>query len=228
MTSSLVSVIMPIYNADRYVSEAIQSVLAQSYRSFELLLVDDASTDRSAEIAEDLAATYPAIRLLHLAENRGPAAARNLALVEAEGGYITFLDADDVMPPQRLALQVHYLTAHPDADVIIGAEESVIEADAPRELLRRRRSQGDGTHFYIMSMMMRRRAMGRVGGFDPSYRVAEDLDWLFRASAAGLVVEKMDAVLTLHRLHASNLSVRTRDIQASILRSLRTRLVERR
>jgi GT2 family glycosyltransferase len=79
-----------------------------------------------------------------------------------------------------------------------------------------------------MSMMVRRAGLALVGGFDPSYRVGEDLDWLFRAEAAGLHLAKVDRVLTRHRLHRGNLSHRTHEIKSAIIRSLRTRLLERR
>jgi glycosyltransferase involved in cell wall biosynthesis len=222
-----VSVIVPIHDAERYLDEAVQSILEQMYRPLELLLVDDGSTDGSARIASSLASTHPEIQLLQLRENLGPATARNRGLAQARGAFITFLDADDAMLTERLAWQVRYLGEHPGVDLVLGAEELAIEPDAPPEMIRRRRARGPGPRFHVMSMMARRDAFRVVGGFDPSYRVAEDLDWLFRARAAGLVVGTLDRVLTRHRLHQGNLSYRTHEINAGILRSLRQRLRER-
>ena len=228
MSAGLVSVVVPFHDAGRFLEEAVESVLRQTYRPIELILVDDASTDDGGNLARALAARHPDIRLLRMPENAGPAAARNRGLAEAHGEYITFLDADDVMVNGRLALQADHLARHPEVDIVLGAEEPIIEADAPRDLLRRRRSRGDGVHYYPMSMIFRRSALERVGGFDPSFAVAEDLDWLFRAAAAGLVVGTIEEVLTRHRLHAGNLSYQTAEIQRSMLRSLRSRLRERR
>jgi glycosyltransferase involved in cell wall biosynthesis len=228
VTAGLVSVIVPFYNAERYLRQAVESVLAQTYRPLELFLVDDASTDGGADIASSMTGTWSEVQLRRLPENQGPAAARNVGLAEVRGDFITFLDADDVMVDDRLALQVGYLTEHPHVDVVLGAEVATIEADAPWELLGRRRSRGSGPHFHIMSMMVRRCAFDRVGGFDPSYRVAEDLDWLFRSSVAGLSVGRIDTILTRHCMHAGNLSYATREIQAGMIRSLRERLHERR
>lgn len=228
MSLPLVSVIVPVYNARRFVGEAIRSVVAQAYRPLELLVVDDASTDGSLDVVRRLAPRCPGLRVLRLPANRGPAAARNRGLAEARGDLVTFLDADDTMVADRLRLQVRYLIARPEVDLVLGAEEPVTEADAPRDLIRRRRSRGSGTRFHIMSMMVRRRALDVVGGFDPTYRVAEDLDWLFRARRAGIMIGTLDRVVTHHRLHAGNLSFRTRDIQAAMIRSLRSRLRERR
>ena len=132
------------------------------------------------------------------------------------------------MVVDRLALQVGYLTEHPCVDIVLGAEVMTIEADAPRELLARRRSRGPGPHFHTMSMMVRRCAFDRIGDFDPSYRIAEDLDWLFRSAAARLIIGRIDTVLTRHRMHAGNLSYATRQGQAGMIRSLRERLHERR
>lgn len=227
MRPALVSVIVPFHNAERYLGEAVQSVVAQTYRPLELLLVDDACSDGSARVAAGLAATHAEVRLLRLRRNRGPAMARNHGLARARGGLTTFLDADDVMLPERLACQVHYLTEHPGVDLVVCAEELAVEPNAPPEAVRRRRARGAGPRFHIMSMMVRRDAFRRVGGFDPSYRVAEDLDWLFRAAGAGLTVGTLDRVLTRHRLHGGNLSYRTHEIKAGIIRSLRQRVRER-
>jgi glycosyltransferase involved in cell wall biosynthesis len=222
-----VSVIVPFHDAERYLGEAVQSVLEQKYRPLELLLVDDGSTDDSARIASLLASQHAEIRVLRLDQNLGPAMARNQGLARARGAFATFLDADDAMLPERLAWQVRYLSEHPGVDLVLGAEELAAEPDAPPEMIRRRRARGPGPRFHIMSMMVRRDAFRVVGGFDPSYRVAEDLDWLFRARAAGLVVGTLDRVLTRHRLHRGNLSYRTHEINAGIIRSLRQRLRER-
>lgn len=228
MRLELVSVIVPFHNSEPYLAEAVQSILAQTYRPLELLLVDDGSSDGSARIATSLASKHAELRLVHLAENLGPAAARNRGLAEARGSLITFLDADDSMLRERLAWQVRYLTEHPEVDLVLCAEELAVEPDAPPDTIRRRDARGPGPRFHTMSMMVRRRTFKMVGGFDPSYRVAEDLDWLFRAAAAGLVVGKLDRVLTRRRMHLGNLSYRTHEIKAGIIRSLRQRLHERR
>jgi glycosyltransferase involved in cell wall biosynthesis len=227
VSPALVSVIVPFHDAERHLDDAVRSVLDQTYRPLELLLVDDGSTDGGARVAARWASTHREPRLLRLPENRGPAPARNRGLAEARGALLTFLDADDAMLPERLACQVRYLAEHPRVDLVLGAEELAADPDAPPEMLRRRTARGPGPRFHVMSMMVRRHAFRVVGGFDPSFRVAEDLDWLFRARTAGLVVGTLDRVLTRHRLHRGNLSYRTHEINAGILRSLRQRLRER-
>ncbi|MFQ4139744.1 glycosyltransferase family 2 protein [Nodosilinea sp. PGN35] len=119
----LVSIITPFLNAALYFEEAIESVLAQSYENWELLLVDDGSTDRSTAIAQRYAERYPEkIRYLeHKAhQNCGKSTSRNLGITKAHGEYIALLDADDVYLPQKLEKQVAILQAHPEAGMVYG------------------------------------------------------------------------------------------------------------
>jgi glycosyltransferase involved in cell wall biosynthesis len=221
-----VSVIVPFYDAERYLGEAIESVLAQTLPAHQLLLVDDASRDGSAEVAARYASARAEIALLRLERNGGPAAARNAGLAAAQGELVTFLDADDRMLPERLELQAAHLRAHPRIDGVVCGEEVVDDppASRPRAEPRARRNG----RFHTMSLMLRRSSLERVGRFDPSYRVAEDLDFLYRAAAAGLVIDAVDRVLTRRRLHDANLSYDTDAIRSGILRSLRSRIAEKR
>jgi len=112
-----VSVLLAAYNAENYIRNALESALRQSWRDFEIIIVDDGSTDGTAEIAESFAAQDSRVRLLRVASNRGPAHARNLALDTATGTWITILDADDRFLPQRLETLVDYAKRF-DADFI--------------------------------------------------------------------------------------------------------------
>ncbi|MEO9255789.1 MAG: glycosyltransferase family A protein, partial [Tepidiformaceae bacterium] len=109
MTDPLVSVIIPMYNSARYIAAALESVYAQDFTSFEIIVVDDGSTDGSADIAR-----AHGTALLLRQENLGPAAARNAGLRGANGTLIAFLDSDDIWLPQKLRLQVDFLAANPD------------------------------------------------------------------------------------------------------------------
>ena len=106
----MVSVVIPAYNRERYLADAVDSVLAQTFTDFELLIVDDGSRDRTVEIAKSY--RDPRIRLVRHERNRGVAAARNTGVAEARGAYVAFLDSDDVAYPDRLARQVAFLDAH--------------------------------------------------------------------------------------------------------------------
>ena len=228
MTGALVSIVIPFHDAAPYLPEAVRSVLVQTYQPIEVLLVSDGAAPTGVEMAQRLVAEHGALRLLRLPDNRGPAAARNRGLAGAAGTFLTFLDADDCMLPSRVAVQAEYLADRPEVHVVLGAEELIVEPDAPAWARRRFALRKAARYFHTMSMMVRRIAFERVGLFDPAYRLGEDLDWLFRASAAGLVIEKLDRVLTRHRLHSDNLSYRTGETRTAIIRSLRRQLANRR
>jgi len=111
----LVSVIVPAYNAERFLGRALQSGLAQTYPHLELIVVDDGSADRTAEVIR----SFTDARIRHFSEpNRGQGAARNLGIRASTGRYVTFLDADDVYLPRKVERQVEFLTAHPECDIV--------------------------------------------------------------------------------------------------------------
>lgn len=107
--SPLVSVVMPAYNAERYISSAVQTVQAQSHAGWELLIVDDASSDSTLRLAQDMASQDKRIRVFAQPVNGGVAKARNAALEHAQGTYIAFLDSDDLWEPQKLAQQLEFM-----------------------------------------------------------------------------------------------------------------------
>lgn len=112
MEKSLVSIIMPTYNSEKFISESIQSVLNQSYFYWELLVIDDASTDATVSIILKLIQYDDRIQLLQLNSNSGTGIARNLGVTKATGNYIAFLDADDVWKPQKLEKQLEWMHTH--------------------------------------------------------------------------------------------------------------------
>ena len=108
-----VSVILPAYNAEVFITEAVESVRAQTFSDYELIAVNDGSTDRTGEILDDLAKGFPAMRVIHQ-ENKGLAGARNAAIAAMRGEYIALLDADDLWLPEKLQRCMDYLREHPD------------------------------------------------------------------------------------------------------------------
>jgi glycosyltransferase involved in cell wall biosynthesis len=128
MTASFVSVLMPVYNAARYLREAVESVLAQTHSALELVAIDDASSDGSYELLQELAARDPRVRVFRQARNQGIVAARNRAFREASPSaeFCAILDADDVCEPERLALQVEFLRAHTEY-ALVGGHTLIID-----------------------------------------------------------------------------------------------------
>lgn len=176
---ALVSVVMSVFNGEKYLPEAMESILAQSFRDFEFLIIDDGSTDRSAEMIRSYG--DPRIRLFQQA-NRGLAPALNLGLKMAGGRYIARMDADDISLPERLQVQVEFLEARPEC-VAVGSNAMVMDTDGhdlytsdqPQEWEAIRRAL-PRTPFYHSSTFYRREAALRCRGYyEPVRQHFEDL-----------------------------------------------------
>lgn len=128
----LVSVIMPVYNGSRFVAKAVQSILGQSYPYFELIVVDDGSTDRTWEILTAFQKAYPkTVRIYRFTKNQGESAAANFAFRKTRGNFIARMDADDISRKHRLTKQVAYMKKHPGV-IVLGGQASVINSQGKR------------------------------------------------------------------------------------------------
>ena len=200
--AGLVSCIVPVYNGEKYLGEAIDSILGQSYRPLEVLVCDDGSTDGTAHVA----ARYgDAVRYLRQA-NAGPCAARNLGVAHALGEYLAFLDADDVWVPGKLARQMALFDARPDLDFSVGHVQNFVEADSSQSVDPALLVPLAG--FTTVALLVRRTSFERVGVFNASLKHSSETDWFLRAEEAGAVRELLPDVLVRRRLHGSNRSVR--------------------
>ncbi len=202
----LVSVIIPVYNGERYVGAAIESVRAQTYRQVEIIVVDDASTDGSYAVAQRYA---PHIRLLRERVNRGQGAATNVALEIVAGEYIAFLDADDLWVPDKLKVQVEVLRARPDVDFC--ATGIYLGDSQGRSRVRRHVPLRMTLEDMLYScpcgpstVMLRRSALHRSGGFDGTIRLYEDRDLWLRLLSTGACYMGVDQPLCIHRRHGRN------------------------
>lgn len=125
----LVSVIMPVYNGESFVGEAIESLLAQTYKPLELIIVDDASRDSTPEVLKFYKIKFPRkIEVITLAQNRGDSVAANIAFKKARGEFISRMDADDIAHSQKIELQVKYMKTHPEV-IVLGTQADVINAE---------------------------------------------------------------------------------------------------
>jgi glycosyltransferase involved in cell wall biosynthesis len=176
-----ISVIIPAFNAEKYIAKAIKSCLSQTCPPHEIIVIDDASTDRTAEIAESFS---PSVCVIRLAQNSGVSVARNRGVLASTGNWIAFLDADDWFLPEKLERQRRCAVENMQA-VLIYTDYRIIAADgserdprfiSPRKLWPMLRYRNP---INLCSVMLRREAFDEVGGFDPSLRVAQDWDlWL--------------------------------------------------
>ncbi|MDA0177895.1 glycosyltransferase family 2 protein [Mesoflavibacter profundi] len=126
----LVSIITPMYNSEKFILKTIESVINQTYSNWELLLIDDGSTDNTIQIVEDFKQKYTNIKLLQNPTNLGAAQSRNKGILEAKGDYIAFLDADDLWKPNKLDLQIQFMQTH-NCDVSFSSYEQIDENVKP-------------------------------------------------------------------------------------------------
>lgn len=202
-----VSVIIPVYNGERFLAEAIQSVLRQTLPPGEVIVVDDGSTDGSAAIVAALPSP-PTIDLILVRQpNQGAAVARNRGILLASGDLVAFLDADDLWQPEKLASQVMQLTQEPNVDAVICHVEGFVEPGGKWPPGRDRTLFEARPPMYSFStLLIHRAALDRVGMLDPRRRAGEDTEWFARARDMGLNFAVTPAILLRRRFHSSNLS----------------------
>lgn len=216
-----VSVVMSVFNGGKYLKDAVQSVLNQSYPKFEFIVVDDASTDSTWEQLEAFAERDHRLRLLHNQENLGVAASLNRAIAHAAGELIGRQDADDISAAGRIEAQVSYLDAHPEVG-LVGVSPWFMD-DGGKQLpasLRRipitneeiQRQLLDWNCIWHGSVLMRRSIFELVGGYIPSLEPSEDYDlWLRFAEHSELA--NLDEALYKYRIHPSSSSSTRRFLQ---------------
>ncbi|MEP6592827.1 MAG: glycosyltransferase [Acidobacteriota bacterium] len=208
-----VSVIMPAYNVEPYIGEAIRSVLAQTFADLELLVVDDGATDGSAAIAEAWTARDSRVRVVRQA-NAGISAARNHGLRLSRGRCLAILDSDDGWDPHYLQAQMAILEARPDVDIVTGNARFLGSSldgrparpwPDPRPAPTLAGLLQDETAVFIMSVF-RRRVYEATGGFDEALRTNEDYDFWLRAARAGFTFQRNDRPLGFYRRRDDSLS----------------------
>lgn len=222
MPDPKISVIMPYYNSSAYVHQAIGSILRQAYEPLEILFVDDGSTDN---IAASLEVYKPVLRYFHQ-ENQGPSVARNLALQHATGEFIAFLDADDIWPEGKLALQAGYLLRHPEKRIVTGHIQ-YIWSGVEREHLYFRENN-TLVHVHLGAALVRREVFDEVGMFDPAIRFNEDLDWYFRLHEHGVALKVLEDITLIYRRHAESLTRNKNPSDTRLLKVLKASLDRRR
>lgn len=219
----LVSVIIPVYNYEMYLAEAIQSALDQSFADKEVIVVNDGSSDGSEDVALGFGDAITYIRQ----DRGGNGAARNLGVANSRGDYLTFLDADDRWHPTKIEREVALLEADPQLD---GVRSLVREFVSP-ELDDEERQRVRATHDVIPALLhygtMRRTAFDRIGGFTTDLQLAVGVDFSARWADAGLRAQLIQEVLVERRLHSSNNwareSTRHSDLAMAVKASLERR-----
>ncbi|MEA5466982.1 glycosyltransferase family 2 protein [Leptothoe sp. PORK10 BA2] len=215
MTSNLlVSIVIPAYNAAKFLSEVIQSVLNQSYQNWELLVIDDGSTDNTAELVSKYSKKDSRVRLISK-ENGGVSVARNLGAQLAEGELIAFLDSDDLWLPDKISAHVNYMSSHPQVGVSFARVElietngkttnkltdNITDTLQPQDLFY------SNPTVTTSNLVIRKSVFQALNGFDESMQYNEDIDLLFRLAIQDKwKIKGIDQVLVQYRLHSSGLS----------------------
>jgi teichuronic acid biosynthesis glycosyltransferase TuaG len=206
LVNGLVSVIMPVFNAEETVARAVASVQAQDYPDWELVLIEDGSSDGSADLCADLAAADPRIRILRQPRNSGAAVARNSGLKIARGRYIAFLDADDEWLPEKLSCQLAFMQAR-------GAHFSYTgfwrqrgterhQVRVPERIDRNRLLKGNVIG--CLTALYDRAHFGRVEM--PALRLRQDFALWLKLLERGEVAHGLDRPLAVHHVHPNSLS----------------------
>ncbi len=225
-----ITVLMAVHNGEQFLEEACQSVLGQDWHDFELLIVDDASTDVTSGILERLRRGDPRIRVIRNDANAGLTVSLNRGLREARGELVARIDADDLCTPCRLSLQKRYLDQHPLFTVVGSAATLVDETGAVAGRERPGYTEGEvlANMFFSnplthSSVMFRRADIVALGSYDESFARAQDYDLWLRCVAAGKKIGLLPEALVSHRLHDGRVTLR----QSEVMENCRQRAVSR-
>ncbi len=227
-TPARVCVIIPVYNGAKYLAEAIESVVSQTYTHRSIVVIDDGSKDKSAEIA----AAFPGVHVIRQA-NAGVSAARNRALRETKSEYVVLLDSDDRLLPRALEIGVSLLDARPDHGFVYGFHEAIDAAGRKRE---RSYTPVDDAGILTLlagsslvppaSAVFRRAALDSVGGFNTKLKIAEDHDLYLRIALA-FPIYCHNQVVVQYRSHGENVSTQSATLTlGGVLAAMKLRLPE--
>lgn len=221
-----VSVIMPAYNAERFIGTALRSLQAQSGPDLEIVVVDDGSSDDTLGLVHAAAAADARIVVI-AGGHGGVSAARNTGLAAARGGFLTFLDSDDLCPPGKIARQLAKLHADARHDAVVG--EILMFENLAADLWP---APGSRTERFfgvqLAAGLFRRSVFDRHGAFDPTLDQSEDLDFYLRLLEARAALHIEDEVASLYRRHGANMTNNFHQAQRGFLRACHKSLVRRR
>lgn len=212
----LISVVIPVYNAERFIEEAVESVFAQGHPHIEVIVVNDGSTDATAA---RLAGFGNKIKVIEQ-ENKGQAVARNRGLAVARGEFIGLLDADDMWTPDHVSSLLPLLTNSPEVMAARGQVRYVrfdggeVSKETPPLFL----------EALVGACLYRAELFDRIGNFDETMRSGEDFDWHIRFSESGLEEKRVEKVTLLYRRHENNLTNSREFISSGQIASFRRKL----
>lgn len=224
LQNTLLSVIIPSFNAQAYLAETIKSVLDQNWMPLEILLIDDGSTDDTIRVAEKFCDHIKIFKGPH----QGLAATRNLGMSKAVGDFYIHLDSDDLLTPNSISILMQNLQA--EHDMITGKFESFVSPElAEHQKQRYAPPHGPQRGHLPGTTLVRASTFKRFGDLDPSFGARADLEWWIRVRDQGANIGMLDDILLLRRIHGNNMSLRDQESQTmNTLKTIRETLKRKR
>ncbi len=225
----LVSVIIPVKNGATYLGEALDSVARQTYEPLDVIVIDDGSTDNTAQIVDTFFSNSTLSWRYVFQENQGLAAARNHGLKLAQGEFITYLAHDDIWTPDKLTHQINYLIAHPEIQYTVCRIKFFLEPghEIPTgfrpELL-----QQEPAAYIPETLAARHHLFEQIGQFDLTLSPSDDVDWFARVFDAGILGYVAPQVLLHKRVHNANISLNIPDSNTLLLETVRRSMLRKR
>ena len=193
----VLSVVVPVYNGAKYLRRALQNIQSEVPNDTEIIVVDDGSTDDSAQIARGFAANFPLLRVISQ-ENGGPAVARNVGIRAACAEFLAFLDVDDLWPAGSLGFRLRHLQNDTNLDLVLGRVQvnRVLENEITEPFVA----------FLIGAALYRKRVFDKVGLFDESLRFSEDTDWFLQTREKNIEMLRIPETTIFYHLHGENMT----------------------
>ena len=230
--SVVISVVMPAYNSEKYIGEAIESILNQTFTDFEFIILNDGSTDNTAKIVKEYAKKDKRIRFVDNKKNQGLVAVLNQGLDLAKGTYIARMDSDDISLPTRFEKQIEYMNAHPECGVlgtyfmVFGSSNGVTKHPERIKVFNLLNEQ----HVGHPTVMMRKSVIDKYDfKYDKNYNYCEDFE-LWSRMVFVTEIHNIPEILLKYRWHGSNVSVehakKQRDLTDKVKQNIATRLTD--
>ncbi|HON59812.1 MAG TPA: glycosyltransferase family A protein [Smithella sp.] len=224
MESGFISVIIPVHNGERYLADALDSVMAQKCEKLEIIVVNDGSTDGTQQIAR----SYQDV--MYISQSRqGAGAARNNGVKHSRGKFLAFLDADDLWMPDKTTKQMSALLADSGLDMVFGHVAQFYSPELEEVIKDKIKiTQAVMPGYVPGAMLIKKEAFLKAGYFNPDLKVGEFIDWYLRAQDCGLQGGMLPEVVLKRRIHDANTGIRERDSRRDYLRVLKASLDRKR
>lgn len=217
MNAPIVSAIIVVKNGERYIARAIDSIIAQTFKEYEIIVVDGHSSDRTLTIA----GSYPQVRCVQQ-EKPGIAEAYNLGIESARGEFIAFLSHDDVWTPNKLSTQVNYLLQHPEIQYSVAKVQFILEeGHSIPPGFKPELFDGDRMAYIMETLVARKSLFDAIGKLNADFTIANDVDWFSRVKDLNIPVKPFPEVLLYKYIHDTNLSNQAQVNNKDLLKLLR-------